>query len=154
MIHRLSSTSAISCTVAVLLVGLLIAPVQAQEQTPTQTFNAYRKALATATAYSELLPFMESKGRAMIESMPTSAQAKMFELLKKFAGTYSDVVVTRETVTGNTAVLDLSGKDPKGQAATGSVPMTKEASGWKVGTEKWSSKPGSPDNAQPRVSSS
>jgi len=44
-------------------------------------------------------------------------------------------------VTGDTAILELSGKDPKGQAATGSVPMTKEGSGWKVGAEKWSSKP-------------
>jgi hypothetical protein len=115
--------------------------LHAQQQTPTQVFNAYRKALAGATAYGAVLPFMESKGRSMIESMPAPAQAKMFELLKKFAGTYSDVAVTKETVTGETAVLELSGKDPMGQAATGTVPMTKEASGWKVGTEKWSSKP-------------
>jgi hypothetical protein len=65
----------------------------------------------------------------------------MFELLKKFADTYTDVTVTKETVTGETAILELSGKDPKGQAASGSVPMTREASGWKVGAEKWSSKP-------------
>ena len=57
------------------------------------------------------------------------------------AKTYGDVAVTKETVTGDTAILELSGKDPKGQAATGSVPMTKEGSGWKVGAEKWSSKP-------------
>ena len=77
----------------------------------------------------------------MIESMPAPTQAKMFDLLKKFAGTYSDVAVTKETVTGDTAILELSGKDPKGQTATGSMPMIKEASGWRVGTEKWSSKP-------------
>jgi len=47
---------------------------------------AYRKALAGATAYSEVLPFMESKGRSMIESMPAPTQARMFELLMKFAG--------------------------------------------------------------------
>jgi hypothetical protein len=115
--------------------------LHARQQTPTQAFNAYRKALAAATAYSEVLPFMESKGRSMIESIPAPGQAKMFELLKKFAGAYSDVAVTKETVSGETAVLELSGKDPKGQAATGSVPMTWEPSGWKVGTEKWSSKP-------------
>jgi hypothetical protein len=115
--------------------------LHAQQQTPTQTFEAYRKALAGATAYSEVLPFMESKGRAMVESMPAPYQAKMFDLLKKFEGTYSGVAVTKETVTGDTAILELGGKDPKGQPATGSVPMTKEASGWKVGTEKWSSKP-------------
>ncbi len=113
----------------------------ARQQTPTETFYAYRKALAAAKSYSDILPFMESKGRAMIESFPPETQGKMFELLKKFAGTYSDIAVTKETVTGETAVLDLSGKDPKGQPATGSVPMTKEASGWKVGTEKWSSRP-------------
>jgi hypothetical protein len=115
--------------------------LHARQQTPTQTFEAYRKALAGATAYSEVLPFMESKGRSLIESMPAPSQARMFELLKKFAGTYSDVAVTKETVTGETAVLELGGKDPKGQPATGSVPMIKEASGWKVGTEKWSSRP-------------
>jgi hypothetical protein len=34
--------------------------LHARQQTPTQVFNAYRKALAAATAYSEVLPFMES----------------------------------------------------------------------------------------------
>ena len=65
----------------------------------------------------------------------------MFDLMKKFAGTYSDVAVTGEKITGDSAVLSLSGKDPKDQPATGPVPMTKEASGWKIGAEKWSSKP-------------
>jgi hypothetical protein len=114
---------------------------QARQQTPTQAFEAYRKALAGATSYQEILPFMESKGRQMIERMPAPTQAQMFELLKKFAATYSDVAVTGEKVTGDTAVLELSGKDPKGQAAKGSVPMSKEPAGWKVGTEKWSSRP-------------
>ena len=115
--------------------------LHARQQTPTQAFEAYRKVLAGATTYSEVLPFMESKGRSMVESMPAPYQARMFDLLKKFAGTYSDVAVTKETVTGETAILELGGKDPKGQPATGSVPMIKEASGWKVGTEKWSSRP-------------
>lgn len=143
MTKRLMSTRTLACAVAVIVGALLLTDqgLHARQQTPTQAFNAYRKALAGATAYSEVLPFMESKGRSMIESIPAPGQAKMFELLKKFAGTYSDVAVTKETVTGETAVLELSGKDPKGQAATGSVPMIKEASGWKVGTEKWSSKP-------------
>jgi hypothetical protein len=96
---------------------------------------------ARATSYAEVLPFMEAKGRAMIESIPEKPRAGMFDMLKKFEATYSEVAVTKEAITGETAVLSLSGKDPKGQAATGSVPMTKEASGWKVGTEKWSSKP-------------
>ena len=128
--------------VAIVGAWLLTAPaLHARQQTPTQTFEAYRKALASATAYSDVLPFTESKNRSTIEAMPAPYQAKMFDLLKKFAGTYSDVAVTKETVTGDTAVLELSGKDPKGQPATGSVPLIKEASGWKVGTEKWSSKP-------------
>ena len=121
---------------------LLTAPVlNAWQQTPTQAFEAYRKALAQATTYSDVLPFMEAKGRSMVQSMPEANQAKMFEFLKKFAASYSDVAVTKETVTGDTALLELSGKDSKGQVATGSVPLSKEASGWKVGTEKWSSKP-------------
>ncbi|MGE0449258.1 MAG: hypothetical protein AB7Q29_06720 [Vicinamibacterales bacterium] len=141
MINRVASRHQLTCALLVVFALLMARGVHAQPQTPTQAFNAYRQALAGATAYSEILPFMESKGRSMIESMPAPSQAKMFELLKMFAGTYSDVAVAKETVTGDTAMLELSGKDPKGQAATGSVPMTKEASGWKVGTEKWSSKP-------------
>jgi hypothetical protein len=132
------------CCAAVLIGSLQIVQIldaRQPSQTPTQAFEAYRKALASASAYSDVLPFMESKGRSMIEAMPPASQAKMFDFLKKFAGTYSDVAVAKETVTGDSATLELSGKDPKGQPATGSVPMTKEASGWKVGTEKWSSKP-------------
>lgn len=138
----LSAGTLRSAVVAIVGAWLLTAQVlDARQQTPTQVFEAYRKALAGATAYSEVLPFMESKGRSMVESMPAPTQGKMFEFLKKFADGFTDVAVTKETVTGDTAVLELGGKDPKGQPAYGSVPMTKEASGWKVGPEKWSSKP-------------
>jgi hypothetical protein len=141
MTNRLDSQRSSRALVVIVAAWLLTAPVAHAQQTPTAAFNAYRKALATATAYSELMPFIDAKSRAMLESMPAPTQARMFELLKKFANTFSEVAVTKETVTGDTAVLALSGKDPKGQAATGSVPMTKEASGWKVGSENWSSKP-------------
>jgi hypothetical protein len=119
----------------------LSADALTQSQTPTEVFTAYRAALAKATSFNELLPFMDAKSRGMIEVLPEAQRAGMFELMKKFASTYSDVAVTGEKITGDAAVLSLSGKDPKGQPATGTVPMTKEASGWKVGTEKWSSKP-------------
>ena len=118
------------------------ASFQAQaQQTPTEVFKAYRAALDKATSYADVLPFMEAKGKAMVEAVPDQQRATMFGYMKKFASTYADITVTKETITGDTAVLALSGKDPKGQAATGSVPMTKEGSGWKVGTEKWSSAP-------------
>ncbi len=141
MTRRFDALQRSTYAVAIVAAFLLTTQLAQAQQTPTQAFNAYRKALASATAYSEVLPFIDAKSRAMIEPMPAPTQAKMFELLKKFGGTFTEVAVTKETVTGDTAVLELSGKDPKGQAATGSVPMTKEASGWKVGSEKWSSKP-------------
>ena len=135
-------TGALPLCAAVALIAVVVsASASAQSQTPTEVFQAYRAALAKATSYAEVLPFMEAKGRGMIETLPEQPRAGMFGLLKKFAATYSDVAVTRESVTGDTAVLALGGKDPKGQPATGSVPMVKEASGWKVGTEKWSSAP-------------
>jgi hypothetical protein len=128
------------CAAAVLLLSPSRFEAQAS-QTPTDVFNAYRAALAKASSYDELLPFMEAKGKAMVEAVPEPQRAGMFGYLKKFAATYTEVAVTKETVTGDTALLTLSGKDPKGQPATGSVPMTKESSGWKVGTEKWRSSP-------------
>jgi hypothetical protein len=136
-----------SMILAVTLVAAFALPLTtpAQSPTPTDAFLAYRKALASAKAYSDILPFMESKSRAMVEGMPAPQQASMFGFLMKFAATFTDVAVTKETVTGDTAVLELGGKDPKGQSATGSVPMTKEATGWKVGAEKWSSKPRTAD---------
>ncbi|HET7216590.1 MAG TPA: hypothetical protein VFJ02_01020 [Vicinamibacterales bacterium] len=116
-------------------------PAAKSTPSPTEVFLAYRTALAKATSYSELLPFMDAKGRGMIEAMPDQQRSGMFELLKKFAGTFTEVSVTKETITDDTAVLALAGKDPKGQPATGSVSMSREADGWKVGTEKWSSRP-------------
>ena len=122
--------------------GFAMRPGAAQNtQTPTEVYKAYRAALEKATSYADVLPFMEAKGRSLVEAMPEQQRAGMFGFLKKFAGTFTDIAVTKESITGDTAVLSLSGKDPKGQAATGSVPMTKEASGWKVGNEKWSSAP-------------
>lgn len=115
--------------------------VVTQSQTPTEVFQAYRSTLAKATSFNELLPFMDARGRGMIEPLPEAQRAGMFDMMKKFAGAYSDVKVTGEKINGDTAILSLSGKDPKDQPATGSVPMTKEATGWKVGTEKWSSRP-------------
>lgn len=125
---------------ALLISGRASFQAQAQ-QTPTEVFKAYRAALDKATSYADVLPFMEAKGKAMVEAVPDQQRAGMFGFLKKFAGTITEINVTKETITGDTAVLALSGKDPKGQAATGSVPMTKEASGWKVGTEQWASAP-------------
>jgi hypothetical protein len=139
---RSSVRIVIPTALCVVLVILGTASFQAQaQQTPTEVFKAYRAALDKATSYADVLPFMEAKGKAMVEAVPDQQRAAMFGYMKKFAGTFTDITVTKETITGDTAVLALSGKDPKGQAATGSVPMTKDASGWKVGTEKWSSAP-------------
>ena len=41
-----------------------------QSQTPTEVFQAYRSTLAKATSFNELLPFMDAKGRGMIEPLP------------------------------------------------------------------------------------
>ena len=120
----------------------LFAQTAAPAQTPTEAFTAYRKALAGAKDYDALLPFMDAKNRAMIEGMTTEMRAGMFELMKKFEATYSDVAVAGETPKGEAVVLSLTGKDPNGQPAKGSVTMTKEATGWKVsGAERWSSRP-------------
>ena len=129
-----------SLVVACVLLGTM-ATAGAQPDTPTDVYLAYRTALTKAESYAELLPFMDAKGRGLIEALPEAQRTGMFELLKKFAGTFTEIAVTKESITGDTAVLALSGKDPRGQPATGSVPMTREESGWKVGTEKWSSKP-------------
>lgn len=129
---------ALSLIGAVVLVSAVA--VQAQS-TPTETYKAYRAALAKASSYDDILPFMEPKGRAMVEAMPVERRAAMFGLMKKFAGTFTDVAVYGETVTGDTAVLEVFGKDPKGQPATGTVPMSRHDGAWKVGTENWSSKP-------------
>jgi hypothetical protein len=147
MLTRIESRSrgfAIRTLAVVLLAGMAwvhVLPVRAQSATPTEVFKAYRSALATASSFNELLPFMDANGRRFVEAMPDQQRTGMFELLKRFASTYSDVAVSDEKVTGNAAVLSLTGKDPRGQAATGTVPMTREDSGWKVGTEQWSSRP-------------
>jgi len=114
---------------------------QSPAGTPAEAFLAYRKALAGAKSYDAILPYMDAKSRGMVENMTDEMRAGVFELLKKFEATYSDVAVAGEEVKGETVVLSLTGKDPKGQPARGTVPMSKEGSGWKVGAEKWSSRP-------------
>lgn len=127
---------------AVVWATTLFAQTAAPAQTPADTFMAYRKALAGAKDYDAVLPFMDAKNRSMVEGMTAEMRAGMFELMKKFEATYSDVAVAGETAKGETVVLALTGKDPKGQPAKGSVTMTKDATGWKVsGTERWSSRP-------------
>jgi hypothetical protein len=119
--------------------GLLSA--QSLSGTPTEVFLAYRQSLAGAKSYDAILPYMDARSRGMVENMTDEMRAGVFELLKKFEATYSDVAVAGEDAKGETVVLSLTGKDPKGQPAKGTVPMSKEAGGWKVGAEKWSSRP-------------
>ena len=136
----MAAIAAVALTSAVALAAPQ-APASKPAQSPTEVFLAYRAALTRATSYSELLPFMEAQGRATLEALPEQQRTGMFDLLRKFAGTFTEVSVVKETITDDNAVLALAGKDPKGQPATGTVPLSTEADGWKVGTEKWSSRP-------------
>ncbi len=122
--------------------GMRLVAAQTATQTPTQVYEAYQAALKKAKAYSELFPFIEARNRVMLERLPEATQAQLLGLAVKAQSAFTDIKVTGEKITGDTAVLTASGQDRIGQAATGIIPMTKEATGWKVGSERWSSKPG------------
>ena len=136
-----SRRAALTFAALVIAVSSGLLSAQAPSDAPTEVFLAYRKALAGAKSYDAILPYMDAKSRGMVENMTDEMRAGVFELLKKFEATYADVAVAVEDVKGETVVLSLTGKDPKGQPAKGTVPMSKEGTGWKVGPEKWSSRP-------------
>ena len=123
-------------TVAAL--ALLSASVTAcSGATPTDAYRSYRKAFDQAKSVDELKPFMDEATIARVDAAPAD-QRKGFFLMMKAMTEIVDLKVVKETVTGETAVLEATGVNVgMGSDAHATVKMVKQAGAWKVQNESW-----------------
>ena len=107
----------------------------AQTKTPTQAYLEYQDALAKATKLSEVLPYLSSAYRAMLESRPKADQPVWLKRLQESAVT--DLKVTKETIAGDKCTLEGTATSARGNAVRGKVNLVKEGGAWKLDEEFW-----------------
>ena len=125
---------------AVTCAALCTAPVsQAQEQTATQFYQAYKAAFGNAKTIDELLPYMSKAKVEEIKQLPKADWPKAFEMIKDFY-VFSDEKVVKETKTETGATLNVEAVDPDKKKYKGTVTLLRE-DGWKFSEEDWSPAP-------------
>ena len=108
---------------------------------PTDTYVSYRQAFERAKAVEEVMPFMDKATRARVEGSPAEERKGGFELIKAMSEVV-DVKVVKETITGETAVVEATGVDvSQGSDARATVQLVKEDGAWKIKNEKWKGDP-------------
>ena len=105
--------------------------------TPAEAYRAYRKAFDQAKAFEDLWPFMDKATLARARAAPPREAQGLFLLIKGLSDV-RNVQVVKETVTGDTAVLEAAGDNAgTGQKSRATVKLVKEDGVWKIQQESW-----------------
>jgi hypothetical protein len=105
--------------------------------TPAEAYRAYRKAFDQAKAFEELWPFMDRATLARAKAAPPKEAHGLFLLIKGLSDV-RNVQVVKETVTGDSAVLEAAGDNAStGSRARATVQLVKEDGAWKIRQESW-----------------
>ena len=107
----------------------------AQTKTPTQAYLDYQVALAKATKLPEILPYLSTAYRAMLESRPKADQPVWLKRLQESAVT--GLKVTKETIAGDKCTLEATGTSTHGNSMKGKISLVKESGAWKLDEEVW-----------------
>lgn len=113
-------------------------PAQAQKQTGTDFYLAYRAAFDKATKIEDIYPFMAAARLAEMKATPAEDRKMMFEMIKSM-GVMTGVKVLKETPTATGATLDVEGVGEDKSKQAGTITLVKEAGAWKVDKESWKS---------------
>jgi len=109
---------------------------QAQKQTGTEFYVAYRAAFDKAKKIEDIYPFMAAKRLTEMKATPAEDRAMMFDMIKGM-GTLTGVKVLKETPTATGATLDVEGVGEDKSKQTGTISLVKEAGAWKIDKESW-----------------
>jgi hypothetical protein len=124
-------------TVATLVLLSAVATGCSFGATPGDAYVAYRRAFDQAKSLDDLKPFMDEATIARVDAAPAS-ERKGFFLMMKAMTEIVDLTVVKETVTGETAVLEATGVNVgTGNDSRATVKMVKQAGAWKVQNESW-----------------
>jgi hypothetical protein len=128
----------------VLMTSVVGACAAGAGDTPTAAYLAYRQAFEKATSLKELLPYAKKESRAELEGMSAERLEAGLRLAKRLSDV-KDVKVSKETVTGETAVLEVTAVHADGRPATASVTLAREEGQWKIDRENWGKTPAAAD---------
>ena len=105
--------------------------------TPGEAYLAYRKAFDRAKAFEELWPFMDQATLVRAKAAPPREAQALFQVIKSLADV-KNVSVVKETVTGDSAVLEAAGDNAgTGHRSRATVKLVKEGGVWKIQNESW-----------------
>ena len=116
---------------------LLTSAVFAQAKTPTQMYLDYVAVVSKAKTLAEVLPYLSKEYRTNLESVPKADQPVWLKRLKDSVE-YTDMKVTKETITGAKCTLEATGTSGRGNAMKGKIMLVKEGADWKLDESFWS----------------
>jgi len=131
-----TSPKLIVAALSLLLVIGMMPAAEAQNQSATEFYMAYRAAFAKATKIDDLFPYMSKGTRSEVDSTPAAERAKMFGMIKMM-DTYTNVKVVKEAKTAQGVTLSVEGVDAGKAKATATVEIVREGADWKLGRESW-----------------
>ena len=123
---------------SVVALSLGAVTAQAQKQTGTDFYLAYRAAFDKAMKIEDIYPFMAAARLAEMKATPAEDRKMMFEMIKS-VGVMTGVKVLKETQTAIGATLDVEGVGEDKSKQTGTITLVKEAGAWKMDKESWKS---------------
>lgn len=113
--------------------------VAAQTGPAKKAIDVYREYLAaakTAKTIAPILPFLTKEYAANLQGAPKAQQDRMLTGFQEHA-TRTAIVVTKETIKGDTCELQATAKDADGSELLGKVAFVNEAGAWKIEGQGW-----------------
>lgn len=114
----------------------LVVAQKAQAKKAIDVYRDFQAAAQTAKTIDPLLPFLTKEYRTNLQGAPKASQDNMFRSFQNDA-TWREIVVTKETIKGNTCQLETTAKDPEGKAMLGKIAFIKQAGEWKIEGQGW-----------------
>lgn len=118
--------------------GVAVAADKPAAKTAGEYYIQYREGLAKAKTKEDLLPYVPEEGKAEMMKASDKEFEEGLKFMQLMMGGITDVKIVKQTPAGKDAfTLDVTGTDESKTAGTGTVEITKTATGWKKGKETW-----------------
>ncbi|MDQ2871138.1 MAG: hypothetical protein M3S32_10365 [Acidobacteriota bacterium] len=110
--------------------------VLAQAGKPGDVYLELISASKKATTFDQIAPYLSAAVLQEMKSMPASMKNEWLKGMKDTLN-LADVQWTKQTITGDKAILEAKAKNGAGKAATGRVEMVREKGAWKFTDHAW-----------------
>lgn len=124
---------------AALLCSLLPAApaaAQARARGPAEAYLAAVAVVRRAKGFDPILPHLSAQYRSDVENQDDAGRQSFFAYFKASLA-QTDVVILKETVEGDVAALEASGRDAAGGRVVGTIEMVREDGAWRLDDYTW-----------------